>query len=158
MKLWCLPLLPRKAIRARVRGPLSRHHGPTHSMAIARHQFLPRWYAVILSLNQPGVFLSASLEAQGLLTRFTLDPNLLLLLCRGNRCRIDLGLGKFDVCFARGKFSFVLLTLLGICSSVCHSSGFLCCRIDDSVIQQKTSDDVFARLTSSLAQESDPDM
>lgn len=34
----------------------------------------------------------------------------------------------------------------------------LCDRVDDSVIQQKTSDDVFARLTSSLAQESDPDM
>ena len=31
-------------------------------------------------------------------------------------------------------------------------------RVDDSVVLQKTSDDVFARLTSSLAQESDPDM
>ena len=31
-------------------------------------------------------------------------------------------------------------------------------RVDDSAVLQKTSDDVFARLTSSLAQESDPDM
>ena len=32
------------------------------------------------------------------------------------------------------------------------------CRVDDSVVVQKTPEDVFARLTSSLAQESDPDM
>lgn len=31
-------------------------------------------------------------------------------------------------------------------------------RMDDSVVVQKTPEDVFARLTSSLAQESDPDM
>ena len=63
------------------------------------------------------------------------------------------------MCFARGK--------LCSCTSTLYSAFvylpvivevFLCRRIDDSVIQQKTSDDVFARLTSSLAQESDPDM